>query len=169
MRTYPSFSGRRFGVARSIRARWAWWTALLSVIVLVAQVPAQAVDSSTVALSGTSASPAVPSSQSKGCTAKAPADPPLWEQSLPIAKVSSSLSATDPACVHEVGRSASSVVWRNPDGSLTSNLYSGSVNYRAADGSWQPIDTRLTADAQGGFTNRAGPFSVHFAPTASWS
>ena len=69
--------------------------------------------------------------------------------------MTSGLSASDPAWVHEVGRDATSVVWRNPDGSFSSNMHSAPVNYKAADGSWQAIDTRLASDGQGGPMSRA--------------
>jgi RHS repeat-associated protein len=146
-------------------------------LVLIGQIPAQPLDAASasattplVATSAQATSASVarpPGPQSSVCTAKPIADPPPWEANLPIAKVTSGLSATDPACVHEVGRDATSVVWRNPDGSFASNLYSAPVSYKAADGSWQAIDTRLASDGQGGFTNRAGPFSVHFGSSAA--
>ena len=79
------------------------------------------------------------------------------------------MSADDPGCVHEVGRSATGVAWSNPDGTITARTYNAPVNFQTASGSWQPIDTRLTADDSGGVVNRAGPFSAHFAPTASAS
>ena len=86
-----------------------------------------------------------------------------------MASESSELSKTDPGCVTEVGRSANSVVWRNPDGTLTSRKYTNPVNYQAADGVWQPIDTRLGPNAAGVVTNRGGPFSVKFGGDASAS
>jgi RHS repeat-associated protein len=160
-----------------MRSRWISSVALVSSLVLIGQIPAQPLDAASAPATKASVATSAPASaasvattpgpQVTSCTAKPVADPPPWEANLPIAKVTSGLSATDPACVHEVGRDATSVVWRNPDGSFASNMYSAPVNYKAADGSWQAIDTRLASDGQGGFTNKAGPFSVHFGSSAA--
>lgn len=40
-------------------------------------------------------------------------------------------------------------VFTNADGTLTAKAYSGPVNYREADGDWQPIDVALTKRADG--------------------
>ena len=150
-----------------MRSRWTWWTAFLSALVLIAQVPAQAVDSAATAAATPSSASAAPGPQTQMCTARPIADPPSWERNLPIASASPVLSATDPACVHETGRDATSVMWRNPNGSYTARMYDAPVNYKDANGSWQAIDTRLVSDGQGGFTNKAGPFSVHFGASAA--
>jgi RHS repeat-associated protein len=152
-----------------MRRRWIWWTAFVSAIVLVAQVPAQAVDETPTATSvPTTVADASDASDSEpACAAKTLSDPAVWEQALPVAKVSSDMTASDPGCVREVGRTADRVVWRNPDGSLTARTYASPVNFKAPDGSWQPVDTRLKADGEGGTVNRGGPLGVHFAADAS--
>jgi RHS repeat-associated protein len=134
-------------------------------VVIIAQVPAQSVRTALSAdpLQGKSGSnaPAMP------CAAKAPSDPPIWEQSLPIASVPPDASASDPSCVSEIGRSGNEVAWRAPDGTLSARTYSQAMNYQAPDGSWQAIDTRLGSDGKGGTVNRAGPFSASFAANAA--
>ena len=152
-------TGGGFGV-RIFRGRFAVAIALF----LIAQIPAQAIglDGST-----NSSSIGAPAAASMPCGSKPPVDPPLWEQSLPTASVSSAVSATDQSCVREIGRSANGVVWQQPDGALSARTYSQPVNFKAADGSWQPIDTRLVADGKAGTVNRAGPFSAHFGNDAA--
>jgi RHS repeat-associated protein len=55
------------------------------------------------------------------------------------------------------GRStATSTTRRNKDGSYTTTLYSGPVNYRAPDGSIRPIDTSLYPDHADGYGWRSG-------------
>ena len=53
-------------------------------------------------------------------------------------------------------RTRSSTTRRNADGSLTTTLHSGPVNYRAANGSMQPIDTKLHPTDQDGYAWRSG-------------
>ena len=144
----------------SIRLRWVCSVALASV--LVSQVPARAIGAD----SATEVTPGGSEQSSRVCAARPLADPPLWERSLPLATESSALSASDPGCVKEVGRTAAGIVWQNPDRSLTSQVYAAPVNYQAADGSWQAIDTRLVDDGNGRTVNKAGPFGVSIAATA---
>jgi RHS repeat-associated protein len=132
-------------------------------IAVVAQIPSQA-----IALNEPPVSPVTTGSPTT-CAVPAPADPPIWERTLPTTKVSPTMSAQDPGCVREVGRTATSVVWRGQDQKLTARLYGSPVNFKADDGSWQPIDTRLVPDGKGGIANKAGPFSVHFGAAASQS
>ncbi|OLE21203.1 MAG: hypothetical protein AUG49_22635 [Catenulispora sp. 13_1_20CM_3_70_7] len=40
-------------------------------------------------------------------------------------------------------------VYRNPDGTMTTQLFGSAVNYRDAQGSWQVIDSRLVPSADG--------------------
>jgi len=93
----------------------------------------------------------------------------LWERALPTAQVSSSLSASDPACVKQVAAGSDGVVWRHPDGSFTTRMFPTPVNFQGTGGTWNPIDTRLVADGKGGTVNKAGPFAVRFASGASAS
>ncbi len=146
-----------------MRVRIQWMLSIALAIVLVAQVPASATAPDNPA------SPPTGSSQptNKACGVKPLSDPPLWEQSLPLATESSALSASDPGCVREVARSASSVVWQNPNRTLSTRMFSSPVNYQAPDGSWQAIDTRLVPDGKGGTINKAGPFSVDLASSAA--
>src|SRR5579859_3854704 len=44
---------------------------------------------------------------------------------------------------------ARSDTYKNADGSYTRKLYARPVNYKAPDGSWQPIDPKLVPDADG--------------------
>ncbi|MBB5872535.1 RHS repeat-associated protein [Allocatelliglobosispora scoriae] len=55
------------------------------------------------------------------------------------------------AVKEKAGSNATSDVYRNPDGTYTRIATKEPVNYRAKDGSWQPIDRTLVADkAKGG-------------------
>ncbi|SDI90706.1 hypothetical protein SAMN05444157_0738 [Frankineae bacterium MT45] len=67
-----------------------------------------------------------------------------------------------------VARTADSTVYANPDGTQTSNLSNVPVNYAAADGSWQPIDSSLQADPAraGGLRSAANSWRAHFGTTA---
>ncbi|MEV4627811.1 LamG-like jellyroll fold domain-containing protein [Micromonospora sp. NPDC049523] len=58
---------------------------------------------------------------------------------------------------------AGSDVYSNPDGSMTRRLYSGPVNYRAADGTWQPIDTNLERRSDGRLHTKANSLRVSVA------
>jgi RHS repeat-associated protein len=156
--------GRTLSVVRAgVRGRMI---AAIAVLV-IAQVPAQVMSFDGIA--GPSPATAETRAPAMQCAAKPLVDPPHWEKSLPLAAVPTDGSATDPACVTEVGRSANGVVWRAPDGQLSARMYQQEVNYQASDGSWQPIDTRLVPDDKGGTVNRGGPFAVHFAGNAAAS
>jgi RHS repeat-associated protein len=63
-------------------------------------------------------------------------------------------------------RTASSDTFRNPDGTDTTVVYSGSVNYQASDGSWQPINSQLIPSDRAGYAyrNNANRFHVYFKP-----
>ena len=149
------------GSGRSGRARWFVVAVAFSLVAW--QLPAFAEDANA---GGQAPTQAAGADSAGTCGARAPSDPAPWEATLPTADVSSDLSAADPGCVREVGRTANGVVWANPDGTVTARQYPSDVNYQATDGSWQAIDTRLVSDGQGGTTNKAGPFGVHFAGTA---
>lgn len=53
-------------------------------------------------------------------------------------------------------RTRTSTTRRNADGSFTTTVHSGPVNYRAANGSMQPIDTKLHPTDQDGYAWRSG-------------
>ncbi|MCK1820394.1 Teneurin-1 [Streptomyces sp. XM83C] len=55
----------------------------------------------------------------------------------------------------------------NEDGSVTVRHYTGRANFKAADGSWQPIDTSLVKDGEGRFEQKANNLDVDFAPNAA--
>jgi RHS repeat-associated protein len=62
--------------------------------------------------------------------------------------------------------SATSTLFRNADGTYTKVVYAGPVNYRAADGGWQPIGTALRREADGRYQEAANSFAVSLAPWA---
>jgi RHS repeat-associated protein len=63
------------------------------------------------------------------------------------------------------GTSAQSTVYHNADGSYTRHTYGEPVNYRAPDGSWQPISTTLSVDGSR-LRNGANSFGLSLARTA---
>ncbi|MFD7320817.1 LamG-like jellyroll fold domain-containing protein [Streptomyces sp. NPDC059875] len=62
---------------------------------------------------------------------------------------------------------ATSDYYVNADGSTTVRHFSGRANFKAADGSWKPIDTRLAEDTDGRLQQRANSLDVEFAPDAA--
>lgn len=54
-------------------------------------------------------------------------------------------------------RTARSKVFRNPDGTSTAHLYEGPVHFKAADGSWRPIDASMDPTPAGA-SARSLPF-----------
>ncbi|RKT52476.1 RHS repeat-associated core domain-containing protein [Saccharothrix australiensis] len=65
-------------------------------------------------------------------------------------------------------RQANSRTFRNADGTRTTEISQSPMNFRAADGSWQPVDTRLVADGDG-WRNAADQVESRFGATASES
>ena len=65
-------------------------------------------------------------------------------------------------------RTATSTTRRHADGSMTTTVYGAPVNYRAPDGSLQPIDSTLRATEAGGFAwrNGANAFDLFFKEAA---
>jgi RHS repeat-associated protein len=61
-------------------------------------------------------------------------------------------------------RTQNSQTRRNEDGSLTSTVFAGPMHYRAGDGSWQPIDSRLRPIEEDGYrwANAANAFRARF-------
>ncbi|WP_344404154.1 hypothetical protein [Dactylosporangium fulvum] len=55
-------------------------------------------------------------------------------------------------------------VFENADGTYTRRVYKNPVNFKAADGSWQPIDSQLKAGAGRRLETTANAFKVSFAP-----
>ncbi|MEU9296745.1 LamG-like jellyroll fold domain-containing protein [Streptomyces sp. NPDC048266] len=62
---------------------------------------------------------------------------------------------------------ATSDFYVNADGSTTVRHFPGRANFKGADGSWKPIDTRLTEDTDGRLQQRANSLDVEFAPDAA--
>ncbi|MFD3566164.1 LamG-like jellyroll fold domain-containing protein [Streptomyces sp. NPDC058667] len=62
---------------------------------------------------------------------------------------------------------ATSDFYVNADGSTTVRHFAGRTNFKGADGSWKPIDTRLTEDTDGRLQQRANSLDVEFAPDAA--
>ncbi|MCL2780134.1 MAG: hypothetical protein FWD74_01335 [Actinomycetia bacterium] len=77
-------------------------------------------------------------------------------------------SGFDPAGSVVVSRDERSTVYANPDGTFTTEMSAGPLNYLDGSGSWQAIDNRVVADpAQpGGLRNRANSWRVHFGTTS---
>jgi RHS repeat-associated protein len=63
-------------------------------------------------------------------------------------------------------RTANERTYDNGDGTQTTEFSDTPINYRAADGSWQPIDTHLVSPggAGQGWRNVAAPVDLRFAP-----
>ncbi|HEX8346289.1 MAG TPA: LamG-like jellyroll fold domain-containing protein, partial [Actinoplanes sp.] len=62
--------------------------------------------------------------------------------------------------------SAQTDVYRNEDGSLTHRTYSRATNYRAADGTWKPIDPDLVKKSDGRLHMKANSLKVSVADEA---
>jgi RHS repeat-associated protein len=60
--------------------------------------------------------------------------------------------------------SATLTFYQNADGSVTRDLAEYPVNYQAAPGDWEPIDTGLVRTAAGRYTERANSLGVSFGP-----
>jgi hypothetical protein len=66
----------------------------------------------------------------------------------------------------DAAKSTANTTWfENADGSVTRNAYSGIVNYKAGDGTFQPIDTALVP-LSGGFAERANGLGITLAGKA---
>ncbi|WP_329365019.1 LamG-like jellyroll fold domain-containing protein [Streptomyces sp. NBC_01483] len=61
---------------------------------------------------------------------------------------------------------ATSDFYVNADGSTTIRHYNGRANFKAADGTWKPIDTSLVKDKDGRFEQDANSLDVEFAANA---
>ncbi|MGI5238567.1 LamG-like jellyroll fold domain-containing protein [Dactylosporangium sp. CA-139066] len=54
-------------------------------------------------------------------------------------------------------------VFQNADGTFTQRVFQDPINFKTGDGSWQPIDNNLRADAQGRPQAGANAFQLSFA------
>jgi RHS repeat-associated protein len=75
----------------------------------------------------------------------------------------SALADFDPAKATVVRRSETATIYRRTDGWETAMINSAPVNWRAGDGSWHAIDTRLERGRDGSLHNASGPVSMVFA------
>src|SRR5438874_9291260 len=62
---------------------------------------------------------------------------------------------------------ATSDVFANPDGSFTRRVYAGPHNFKAADGTWTPIDTTVAKQSDGRWHEHANAVGVDLAPSAN--
>lgn len=67
----------------------------------------------------------------------------------------------DPGVELESKRTATSETFRLPDGALQTRIYDNPVNYRDAEGDWQPIGEGLEEAEAGGLTNGPNRFDLH--------
>lgn len=106
--------------------------------------------------------------------------PPVKAPSLPAntAKVQAAPAPkAKPSGFHRDGtspeipgrRGATQRTYANPDGTETTEYSSSPVNYRKADGSWAPIDSRLVADRAGGWGRAADSVALKIAGRADAS
>lgn len=81
----------------------------------------------------------------------------------------SSPRAAESAAAVEVTelRTATSKTLQQPDGTLTTSLFSAPVHYLGSDGAWQPISSKLVPDSTAGYAwrNEANTFAAHFKGT----
>ena len=95
-----------------------------------------------------------------------------WKQKTNSATVAQPPTPTpargfDPATSRELpaDRTANERTYDNGDGTQTTEFSDSPLNYRTADGSWQPIDTHVVAagGAADGWRNAAAPVGLDFA------
>src|SRR5205814_7624657 len=61
---------------------------------------------------------------------------------------------------------ATSDVFANPDGSFTRRVYGGPHNFKAADGTWTPIDTSVAKQSDNRWHEKANALGVDLASSA---
>jgi RHS repeat-associated protein len=95
-----------------------------------------------------------------------------WDQKANSATVAQSTASSPPhgfdlATSRELSadRTANERTYDNGDGTQTTEFSDSPINYRAADGSWQPIDTHVMAagGTADGWRNAAAPVGLRFA------
>ncbi|MCX5069029.1 polymorphic toxin-type HINT domain-containing protein [Micromonospora lupini] len=93
--------------------------------------------------------------------------PKLNSASVAASPTAAAPRGFDPAKSRELpaARTANERTYDNGDGTQTTEFSETPINYRTANGDWQPIDTRLVAsrDATSGWHNGAGPVDLRFA------
>lgn len=106
-----------------------------------------------------------------GAVSTAQAESPAWRSQTAAAPVASEPELTDPMSRARASgeRVADRSKWdgvsrtyAKPDGTWTTEVSPTPVNYRDAEGVWQPIDSTLVASARAGFAaeSKAGPAKV---------
>jgi hypothetical protein len=89
----------------------------------------------------------------------------------PHRSVGDGLRSFDPATSKRVASAASATqdVYANADGTYTRRIHAGRVNFKAASGTWTPIDTSLVKGAGGRFVEKANDVGVEVAGSADAS
>jgi len=87
------------------------------------------------------------------------------------ARLLTAAQAQPPGAVRELLelRTITSKTWLGADDSRTAEVFSGPIHFRDVDGSWQEIDTTLTAAERDGYIRSSAKnwFKCHFAGDAS--
>jgi RHS repeat-associated protein len=65
--------------------------------------------------------------------------------------------------------SATTRVYRNPNGTTTVDQFAGVANYQSSPGNWEPVDSTLVAGAGGQLRERANSLQLGLAPSAAAS
>ena len=75
----------------------------------------------------------------------------------------------DPATSRRIATESTATqdIYQNADGSYTRQVHGAPINYKAADGSYQPIDTHLVRNADGRLHEKANVPAVDLAGTGS--
>jgi RHS repeat-associated protein len=98
-------------------------------------------------------------------------DAEAWPQSSTkpwTAKRLQGVGYVEATSTREATRSSmSSDTFQNADGSVTRRVYDGQKNYRAADGTWRPVDTHLVTDNDGRLHMGANSLAVSVARAAA--
>jgi len=105
----------------------------------------------------------------KGIGALDPYAPPVPEQRRSTTRAQAGDWSFDPRTSVRIAAASSvmSDVYRNTDGSYTRKVFDGPVNYRAADGTWQPIDPTLSRHAGGRYRQKANGMTLDVAGVAN--
>jgi RHS repeat-associated protein len=105
----------------------------------------------------------------QGIGALDPYTPPVPDQRRSKAPARPGDQSFDPKTSVRIASagSATSDVYRNTGGSYTRKVFDGPVNYRAADGSWHPIDSTLSRDTSGRYRQKANGMTLDVARLAN--
>ncbi|NDK25309.1 DNRLRE domain-containing protein [Streptomyces sp. TR1341] len=102
-----------------------------------------------------------------GAAPKLPKPGPVQRTTAPEAAAAKGF---DPKHSKEIkgGRAERRRVFRNADGTYTTRFYDQPVNFRAKDGSWQPIDTTLVRRNTHGTADASGAHTMDVSDDAGW-